>query len=75
VVTRRVVARTPRRHQGEEERLVVLRYRARDHQQVVKVDVYLSNAAPETPLGQCARVAQAAQRIEEGLQRSQNEAG
>src|SRR5215813_3077619 len=75
VVTRRVVARTPRRQQGDEERLVVLRYRDRDNQQVVKVDFYLSNAEPETPLWQFARVARAEHRIEECLQRSKSEAG
>jgi len=52
VVKRRVVARTPRRQQGDEELFIVLRSRARDHQQVVKVDFYLSTAAPGTPLWQ-----------------------
>src|SRR6266700_2662881 len=75
VVKRRVVARTPRRQQGDAELFVVLRYRARDNQQVVKVDFYLSNAAPETPLGQLARVAKAEHRIEACLQRSKSEAG
>ena len=75
MVKRRVVARTPRRQQGDEELLVVLRYRDRDHQQVVKVDFYLSNAAPGTPLWQLARVAKAEQRSEECLQRSKSEAG
>jgi hypothetical protein len=75
MVKRRVVARTPRRQQGDEELLVVLRYRDRDHQQVVKVDFYLSNAAPGTPLWQLARVAKAEHRIEECLQRSKSEAG
>jgi SRSO17 transposase len=75
VVKRRVVARTPRRQQGDEELLVVLRYRDRDNQQVVKVDFYLSNAAPGTPLWQLARVAKAEHRIEECLQRSKSEAG
>ena len=50
VVKCRVVARTHRRQQGDAEMLVVMRYRDRDNQQVVKVDYYLSNAAPETPL-------------------------
>jgi hypothetical protein len=54
---------------------VVIRYRDRDQQQVVKVDFYLSNAAPETPLWQFARVAKAEHRIEECLQRSKSEAG
>ena len=75
MVKRRVVARTPRRQQGHEELVVVLRYRDRDNQQVVKVDFYLSNAAPETPLWQLARVAKAEHRIEECLQRSKSEAG
>jgi hypothetical protein len=74
-VKRRVGSRTHRRQQGHEEGLVVLRYRDRDHQQVVKVDDYLSNAVPETPLGEFARVAKAEHRLEEGLQRSKREAG
>jgi SRSO17 transposase len=75
VVKRRVVSRTHRRQQGEEELLVVLRYRDRDNQQVVKVDYYLSNASPEAPQEELARVAKAAHRIEECLQRSKSEAG
>ena len=75
VVKRRVVSRTHRRQQGDEELLVVIRYRDRDNHQVVKVDYYLSNAAPETPRWELARVAKAAHRIEECLQRSKSEAG
>ena len=75
VVKRRVVARTHRRQQGHEEMLVVMRYRDRDNQQVVKVDYSLSNAAPETPLWQFARVAKAEHRIEDCIQRSKSEAG
>jgi len=74
-VKRRVVSRTHRRQQGDEEILVVIRYRDRDNQQVVKVDYYLSNAVPETPLWEFARVAKAEHRIEECLQRSKSEAG
>ncbi len=74
-VKRRVVSRTHRRQQGDQETLVVIRYRDRDQAQVVKVDYYLSNAAPETPLGEFARVAKAEHRIEECLQRSKSEAG
>ena len=74
-VQRRVVSRTHRRQQGDEELLVVIRYRDRDNQQVGKVDYYLSNAVPETPLGEFARVAKAEHRIEECLQRSKSEAG
>jgi SRSO17 transposase len=74
-VKRRVVSRTHRRQQGDEEMLVVLRYRDRDNQQVIKVDYYLSNAVPATPLWEFARVAKAEHRIEECLQRSKSEAG
>jgi SRSO17 transposase len=74
-VKRRVVSRTHRRQQGDEEILVVIRDRDRDNQQVVQVDYSLSNAVPETPLGECARVAKAEPRIEACLQRSKSEAG
>src|SRR5215213_1342472 len=56
-VKRRVVSRTHRRQPGDEETLVVIRSRDRDQQEVVKVDYDLSNAVPETPLWECARVA------------------
>jgi SRSO17 transposase len=75
IVKRRVVARNHRRQQGDEELLAVIRYRDRDQDKVVKVDYYLSNADPETPLGELARVAKAEHRIEECLQRSKSEAG
>jgi SRSO17 transposase len=74
-VKRRVVSRTHRRQQGDEELLAVMRYRDRDQDAVVKVDYYLSNAAPETPLGELARGAKAEHRIEACLQRSKSEAG
>ena len=74
-VKRRVVSRTHRRQQGDEEMVVVIRSRDQDHQQVLQVDYSLSNAVPETPLGECARVAKAAHRIEACLQRSKSEAG
>jgi SRSO17 transposase len=75
LVKRRVVARTPQRQEGHAEMLVVSRYRERESQKVVKVDFYLSNAMPETPLAAFARVAKAEHRIEECLQRSKSEAG
>ena len=75
VVKRRVATRTHRRQQDEAEMLVVVRYRDRDDQRVVKVDSYLSNAAAETSLLEFARVAKAGHRIEECLQRSKSEAG
>ncbi len=74
-VKRRVVSRTHRRQQGDEETLVVIRYRDRDQEKVVKVDYYLSNAPPDTPLWECAQVAKAEHRIEECIQRSKSEAG
>ena len=74
-VQRRVVSRTHRRQQGAQETLVVIRSRDRDHAQVVKVDSSLSNAAPETPLGACARVAKAEHRMAACLQRSKSETG
>ncbi len=75
IVKRRVVSRTHRRQQGDEELVVVIRSRDRDQEQVVQVDYYLSNAAPETLLGELARVAKAAHRIEECMQRRKSEAG
>jgi SRSO17 transposase len=75
IVKRRVVARTPRRQEGHEEMMVVMRYRERDTHEVVKVDCDLSNGAVETSLTTFARVAKAEQRIEECLQRSKSEAG
>ena len=74
-VKRRVVSRTHRRQQGDEELLTVIRSRDRDRDEVVKVDYYLSNTVPETALDELARVAKAEHRIEECLQRSKSEAG
>jgi len=74
-VKRRVVSRTHRCQQGDEESLVVIRSRDRDQQEVVQVDSSRSNAVPETPLGAFARVAKAAHRMEACLQRSKSEAG
>ena len=74
-VKRRVVSRTHRRQQGDEEMVVVIRSRDRDQDHVVKVDYSLSNAVPATPLWELARVAKAEHRIEECLQRSKSEAG
>lgn len=74
IVKRRVLARTPRRQEGHPEVLVVIRYLDRDRN-VVKVDYYLSNGTPETPLAEFARVAKAEHRIEECLERSKSEAG
>lgn len=75
ILKRRVAARTAKRKEGPAEVLVVIRYRDRDHQHVVKVDYYLSNASPEVPLAEFARVAKAEHRIEECLQRCKSEVG
>ena len=69
------MARAPKRQAGHDEVLVVIRYKDRDDQRVVKTDYYLSNAAAETPLTEFARVAKAEHRIEECLQRAKSEAG
>jgi SRSO17 transposase len=73
VVKRRVETKTDKRRIGPEEVLVVIRYT--DDTSVLKIDYYLSNAAPETPLEEFARVAKAEHRIEECLQRAKSEAG
>lgn len=75
VVKRRVVARTEKRQQGPEEVLVIIRYKDRDDERVVKTDYYLSNADPETPEAEFARVAKAEHCIEQCLQRAKSEAG
>jgi SRSO17 transposase len=72
---RRVAARTDKRQQAPAEILVVIRYKDRDNQRVVKTDYYFSNASAETPLLEFARVAKAEHRIEECLQRCKSEAG
>jgi SRSO17 transposase len=75
IITRRVVARTDKRQEGHEEVLVVIQYRDRENNEVVKTDYYLSNAAAETELAEFARVAKAEHRIEECIQRGKSEAG
>ncbi len=75
VAKRHVVARTDKRQEGHEEVLVVIRYKDRDDQSVVKTDCYLSNASADTQLAEFARVAKAEHRIEECIQRAKSEAG
>jgi SRSO17 transposase len=72
IVARRVESKIERRVVGFEETLVIVRYTDGD---VLKHDYHLSNAAPDTPLSEFARVAKAAHRIEECLKRSKSEAG
>jgi SRSO17 transposase len=73
VVATRVQARDEGRCVGPEELLVVIRSAQEDGSW--KTDYYLSNAAPDTPLAELARVAKAEHRIEECLQRAKSEAG
>jgi SRSO17 transposase len=75
IVKRPVVGRTDKRQEGHEEVLVVIRYKDRDDQRVVKTDYYLSNASIEVELTEFARAAKAEHRIEECIQRSKSEAG
>jgi SRSO17 transposase len=72
-VKTRVLAKTDRRRNGPEETLVVVRECQDDG--TMKHDYYLSNASPETALGEFARVAKAEHRIEESLERAKRDAG
>jgi SRSO17 transposase len=69
----RVQAKTDRRRKGPEETMMVVREKQSDG--TLKHDYYLSNAAPETPLAEFARVAKAEHRIEECLGRAKSDAG
>ncbi len=73
VVKHRVQARTERRGAGPEELLFVSRERQADNS--FKLDYYLSNADPNLPLEELARVVKAEHRIEECLKRAKGEAG
>lgn len=75
MVKRPVVGRTDKRQEGDEEVLVVIRYKDRDDRRVVKVDYYLSNASLETELLEFGRAAKAEHRIEECIQRAKSQAG
>lgn len=75
LLNRRVRTRNDKRQEcPDDEVLVVIRYRDRDRA-VTKIDFYLSNAQPDTPLAEFARAAKAEHRIEECLQRAKSEAG
>lgn len=73
VTTCRVQAKADGKRVGPEELFVVLRCRAESG--AVKHDYYLSNAPPQTPRRELARVAKAEHRIEECLQRGKSECG
>ena len=72
IVKRRVVAKIERKI-GPEETFVAIR--TADEEGAVKHDYYLSNALPDTPLEEFARVAIAAHRIEECIKRGKSKAG
>jgi SRSO17 transposase len=74
MVTTRVVARTQHRRAGSTEELLMVT-RCPDENGQTKHDYYLSNAPPDTPLPELARVAKAEHRIEECIQRGKSEAG
>jgi SRSO17 transposase len=73
VVKRRVQARTETGGPGPEELLLVTRETQSDGK--FKQDSYLSNADPEEPLSELARVTRAAHRVEECFRRGKSEAG
>jgi SRSO17 transposase len=72
-VKRRVQARTETGGRGPEELLLVTREAQSDG--TFKHDYYLSNADPEEPLTELARVSKAAHRVEECFRRGKSEAG
>lgn len=73
VVQCRVQTKIKRRCMTYDEVLVIVR--SRDEDGTTKHDYYLSNAPPDTPLAEFARVTKAAHRIEECIQRAKSEAG
>lgn len=74
-IKRCVVAKDENKKEGHAETFVVIRYRDRDADRVVKTDYYLSDASGETSLSEFCRVAKAEHRIEECIQRGKSEVG
>ena len=74
LVKRRVVARTERSCGDAREELLVIT-RSFDENGKMKYDYHLSNAHPDTPLEELARVVKAEHRIEDCIKRSKSEAG
>jgi SRSO17 transposase len=72
-VKRRVRARNETGGEGPDEVLFITRERQGD--QTFKLDYYFANADADVPLAEFARVAKAAHRIEECLERAKGEAG
>jgi SRSO17 transposase len=73
VATCGVQAKADGKRVGPEELFVVIR--STDESGAVKHDYYLSNAPPDTPQPELARVAKAEHRIEECIQRGKSECG
>jgi SRSO17 transposase len=73
VVACRVQSKIKRRTMKYEEMLVIVR--SLGEVGVTKYDFYLSNASPDTPLKEFARVALTAHRVEEAIKRSKSQAG
>jgi SRSO17 transposase len=73
VVSQRVLAITERNHPESEELLVIVR--RSDEEGKTVYDYLLSNAAPDTPRPELARVANAEHRVEECIKRAKSEAG
>ena len=74
-IKRCVVAKDEKKNEGHAETFVVIRYRDRDADRVVKTDYYLSNASGDTSLSELCRVAKSEHRIEECIQRGKSEVG
>ena len=70
-----VAAKDENKKEGHAEMFVVIRYRDRDANRIVKTDYYLSNASGDTSLSEFCRVAKAEHRIEECIQRGKSEVG
>lgn len=73
VVAVRVIAKTEQRRAGPEELLFVTRERSGTDS--FKLDYHLSDAPPDTPLAELARVQKAEHRVEDCLKRAKSEAG
>lgn len=74
IVKRRVLARTERSCRNATEELLVVT-RSLDENGKMKYDYHLSNAHPDTPLEELARVVKAEHRIEDCIKRAKSEAG
>ena len=74
IVKRRVLARTERSCCDTAEELLVIT-RSLDENGRMKYDYHLSNAHPDTPLAELARVVKAEHRVEDCIKRTKSDAG